>query len=49
VYTRPREFRGWEVPEILLSGNEKLIAAWKHEQALTRTRERRPEMLDDSD
>jgi len=34
VYTRPREFRGWKVPDILLSGNEKLIAEWKHEQSL---------------
>ena len=47
VYTRPREFRGWKVPDILLSGNEKLIAQWKHEQALKRTKERRPGLLDD--
>jgi tRNA (guanine37-N1)-methyltransferase len=45
VYTRPRDFRGWKVPEILLSGNEKLIENWKYEQALKRTKERRPEML----
>ncbi len=44
VYTRPREFRGWKVPDILLSGNEKLIKEWKHEQAVKRTRERRPGM-----
>ena len=44
VYTRPRSFRGWEVPEILLSGNERLIEEWKYEQALKRTKERRPEM-----
>jgi tRNA (guanine37-N1)-methyltransferase len=46
VYTRPREFRGWAVPEILLSGNEKLIQEWKHEQAMKRTRERRPGMVE---
>ncbi len=45
VYTRPREFRGWIVPDILLSGNEKLIAEWKHEQSLKRTEERRPDLL----
>lgn len=44
VYTRPREFRGWKVPEILLSGNDKLIEEWKNEQAVKRTKERRPEM-----
>lgn len=47
VYTRPREFRGWEVPEILLSGNEKLIAEWKNKQAVLRTKERRPGLLED--
>ncbi len=45
VYTRPREFRGWKVPDILLSGNEKLIAEWKYEQSLKRTKERRPGMI----
>lgn len=44
VYTRPRDFRGWKVPEILLSGNERLIAEWKNEQAVKRTKERRPGM-----
>jgi len=47
VYTRPREFRGWKVPEILLSGNEKLIEEWKYEQSLKRTLERKPELLDE--
>ena len=47
VYTRPRDFKGWEVPEILLSGNEKLIFEWKNEQALLRTKERRPGLLDE--
>ncbi len=45
AYTRPRVFNGWEVPAILLSGNEKLIDEWKHEQAIKRTKERRPAML----
>ncbi len=46
VYTRPRDFRGWKVPDVLLSGNERLIEEWKFEQALKRTKERRPGMLD---
>jgi tRNA (guanine37-N1)-methyltransferase len=46
VFTRPREFRGWHVPEVLLSGNEKLIEEWKYEQSLKRTRERKPGILD---
>ena len=45
VYTRPAEFNGWKVPEVLLSGNPKLIRAWQDEQALARTRERRPNLL----
>jgi tRNA (guanine37-N1)-methyltransferase len=48
-YTRPREFRGMEVPEVLLSGDHARIAAWKREQALARTRERRPDLLSDND
>ncbi len=47
VYTRPRDFRGWKVPDILLSGNERLIEEWKFEQSLHRTKERRPEMLNE--
>jgi len=47
VYTRPRNYKGYEVPEILLSGNEKIIEEWRHEQAVKRTEERRPEMLKD--
>ena len=43
VYTRPRNFRGWEVPDILLTGNEKNIQEWKLEQAIKRTKERRPD------
>ncbi|MCB2209193.1 MAG: tRNA (guanosine(37)-N1)-methyltransferase TrmD [Bacteroidetes bacterium] len=49
VYTRPRDFRGWVVPDVLLSGNEKLIENWKYEQSLKRTLERKPELLDDED
>ncbi len=47
VYTRPAEFRGWEVPEILLSGNFPAIEAWRYEQALRRTRDRRPDLLEE--
>lgn len=46
VYTRPEEFRGWKVPEVLLSGNHKLIEEWRHEQAVKRTEEKRPDLLD---
>jgi len=45
VYTRPAEFNGWKVPEVLLSGNPKLIEAWQDEQALKRTKELRPELV----
>lgn len=45
-YTRPVEFRGWRVPEILLSGNHGAIAAWRHEQALAKTRRLRPDLLE---
>ena len=44
-YTRPPEFRGMTVPEVLLSGHHKNIDAWRREQALQRTRERRPDLL----
>ena len=46
-YTRPPEFRGWEVPEVLRSGNHAEIEKWRQEQAEKRTRERRPDMLDE--
>lgn len=45
VYTRPAEFRGWKVPEVLLSGDHGRIEAWRQEQRLRRTRERRPDLL----
>ena len=44
-YTRPAEFRGWKVPEVLLSGNHTEIAKWRRERALERTRENRPDLL----
>lgn len=46
VYTRPAEFNGWKVPDVLLSGNPRLIQAWQDEQALERTRLLRPELLE---
>jgi tRNA (guanine37-N1)-methyltransferase len=46
VYTRPSEFRGWKVPDILLSGDLKKVEEWRHEQSLKRTQERRPGLLD---
>lgn len=45
VYTRPAEFNGWKVPDVLLSGNPKLIRQWQDEQALERTRLLRPELI----
>jgi tRNA (guanine37-N1)-methyltransferase len=48
-YTRPNEFRGWRVPEILLSGDHARIANWRRQQALLRTRQRRPELLEKAD
>jgi len=46
-YTRPPEFRGQRVPEILLSGDHGKIAKWRRQQALLRTRERRPELFEE--
>ena len=45
VYTRPAEYKGWRVPDILLSGHQANIEAWRYEKSLERTRERRPELL----
>ncbi|MBI1780274.1 MAG: tRNA (guanosine(37)-N1)-methyltransferase TrmD [Sphingobacteriales bacterium] len=47
VYTRPAEFREWKVPDILLSGDLKKIEDWRHEQAVERTKQRRPDLLED--
>lgn len=44
-YTRPAEFRGWKIPEVLLSGNHAEIAKWRKDQALKRTKENRPDLL----
>lgn len=45
IYTRPAEYKGWQVPEILLSGNTPLIENWREEQAYIRTEKRRPDLL----
>ncbi len=47
VYTRPAEWRGRNVPEVLLSGDPKKVEEWRHEQAMKRTEERRPDLLND--
>ncbi|HJS53723.1 MAG TPA: tRNA (guanosine(37)-N1)-methyltransferase TrmD [Chitinophagaceae bacterium] len=46
VYTRPEDFRGWKVPDTLLSGNHRLIEEWRNEQSLLRTKNKRPDLLD---
>ena len=48
-YTRPPEFRGWEVPAVLLSGDHGKVAQWRREQSLLRTLERRPDLLEKAD
>jgi tRNA (guanine37-N1)-methyltransferase len=45
VYTRPAEYNGWKVPDILLSGDPKKIEEWRHEESLKRTADRRPDLL----
>jgi tRNA (guanine37-N1)-methyltransferase len=45
VYTRPEDFRGWKVPDILMSGDHKKIEEWRHDQSLQRTKEKRPDLL----
>jgi tRNA (guanine37-N1)-methyltransferase len=47
VYTRPEDFRGWKVPDILMSGDHKKIEEWRNEQSLERTTKRRPDLLSD--
>lgn len=47
VYTRPADYNGWKVPDVLLSGHEKKIEDWRHEKALERTRSRRPGLLNE--
>ena len=46
VYTRPAEYNGWKVPEVLISGNHEKIRKWEEDEALKRTKERRPDLLD---
>ena len=46
VYTRPADYKGWGVPPVLLSGHKARIEEWRHEQALEKTRQRRPDLLD---
>jgi tRNA (guanine37-N1)-methyltransferase len=45
IYTRPADFRGWKVPDVLLSGDPKKVDEWRHEQSVQRTEERRPDLL----
>jgi len=49
VYTRPEDFRGWKVPEELMSGDHKKIEEWRYEQALNRTQDRRPDMINNEE
>jgi tRNA (guanine37-N1)-methyltransferase len=48
VYTRPEDFRGWKVPDVLMSGDHRKIDEWRHEQSLQRTQQRRPDLLNES-
>jgi tRNA (guanine37-N1)-methyltransferase len=48
-YTRPAEFRGWKVPDVLLSGHHGEIEKWRREQAIARTRRHRPDLLNESE
>jgi tRNA (guanine37-N1)-methyltransferase len=45
VYTRPAEYKGWKVPDVLMSGHEANIGEWRHEKAMERTKKRRPDLL----
>lgn len=46
VYTRPADYKGWKVPDVLLSGNDKLIEDWRYQQSVERTKARRPDLLE---
>ena len=46
IYTRPSNYKGWQVPEVLLSGNEKLITEWREQEAIKRTEEKRPDLFE---
>ena len=46
VYTRPADYNGWKIPDVLLSGNDKLIEEWRYQQSVERTKARRPDLLE---
>ena len=46
IYTRPSNYKGWEVPKVLLSGNEKIITEWREQEAIKRTEEKRPDLFE---
>jgi tRNA (guanine37-N1)-methyltransferase len=46
IYTRPSEYNGWKVPDVLLSGNDRLIEEWRNDESMKRTKDRRPDLLD---
>ena len=46
IYTRPSDYKGWKVPEVLLSGNEKIITEWREREAIKRTEEKRPDLFE---
>ena len=46
IYTRPSNYKGWKVPEVLLSGNEKIITEWREQEAIKRTEEKRPDLFE---
>ena len=48
-YTRPRSFRGFEVPEVLLSGNHKIIEKWRKDKSIEKTNNKRPDLISDKD
>ncbi len=49
VYTRPANYKGWKVPDILLSGNDRLIEEWRHEQSVIQTKKRRPDLFNNNE
>ncbi|MFT7156042.1 MAG: tRNA (guanine37-N1)-methyltransferase [Parvicella sp.] len=49
VYTRPADYNGWKVPDILISGNDKLVDEWRMDQSIQRTKERRPNLMDEDE
>lgn len=49
VYTRPADFRGWKVPDELVSGDPKIVGEWRHDQSIKRTQQRRPDLLNNED